>query len=423
MKKNLKKGFTIVELVIVIAVIAVLAAVLIPTYKDLVQKANLSVDKQAVTNMNKMAVIGTADGKYENPSDVLDALYANGFNAGKMQAYTADHTYAYSFENNKMYLLDGEANVIYPEETVDKSTLWGFYYDSVEGKVDGITKYIAMKNVTNKANFEQAFGDGAQYEIDLNSYYIALGDGGSDAVTVKNGGFVSGNVQHDEVVTYTKATTVEHGKTYSYVVFESVKYQGGLKNSTFDNCIFYDSSIRFEGSLTMSNCTFIGGIDGLGAIELYANNKTSAEEGVYKISITNCEFNNVARGINISAGTARENNKRDIEISGCKFNGTTQEKYVIQIATTYATIAVKDCAFNSLGAAVGAVRLHDSLFNGGTYVDAFETEDDLNAFAEKITFSGNKFAESIEVGKYIETDGIETDLAVALDEIMTNKIK
>ena len=39
-KKNKRRGFTIVELVIVIAVIAILAAVLIPTYVNLVKKAN-----------------------------------------------------------------------------------------------------------------------------------------------------------------------------------------------------------------------------------------------------------------------------------------------------------------------------------------------------------------------------------------------
>lgn len=37
--KVLKNGFTIVELVIVIAVIAILAAVLIPTFSNLVKKA------------------------------------------------------------------------------------------------------------------------------------------------------------------------------------------------------------------------------------------------------------------------------------------------------------------------------------------------------------------------------------------------
>jgi prepilin-type N-terminal cleavage/methylation domain-containing protein len=38
-KRNTKKGFTIVELVIVIAVIAILAAVLIPTFAGVTKKA------------------------------------------------------------------------------------------------------------------------------------------------------------------------------------------------------------------------------------------------------------------------------------------------------------------------------------------------------------------------------------------------
>ena len=42
MKKFNKKGFTIVELVVVIAVIAILAAVLIPTFSGVVEKANES---------------------------------------------------------------------------------------------------------------------------------------------------------------------------------------------------------------------------------------------------------------------------------------------------------------------------------------------------------------------------------------------
>ena len=40
MKKMNKKGFTIVELVIVIAVIAILSAVLIPTFSGVVEEAN-----------------------------------------------------------------------------------------------------------------------------------------------------------------------------------------------------------------------------------------------------------------------------------------------------------------------------------------------------------------------------------------------
>lgn len=45
MKLN-KKGFTIVELVIVIAVIAILAAVMIPTFSGIIAKAQESAAKQ-----------------------------------------------------------------------------------------------------------------------------------------------------------------------------------------------------------------------------------------------------------------------------------------------------------------------------------------------------------------------------------------
>lgn len=50
MKKTNKKGFTIIELVIVIAVIAILAAVLIPTFSGVVEKANKSAALQNCRN-------------------------------------------------------------------------------------------------------------------------------------------------------------------------------------------------------------------------------------------------------------------------------------------------------------------------------------------------------------------------------------
>lgn len=50
MKKLNKKGFTIVELVIVIAVIAILAGVLIPTFATVVDKANQSKAMQEAKN-------------------------------------------------------------------------------------------------------------------------------------------------------------------------------------------------------------------------------------------------------------------------------------------------------------------------------------------------------------------------------------
>ena len=50
MKRNNKKGFTIVELVVVIAVIAILAAVLIPTFSGITTKAKKSAALQEAKN-------------------------------------------------------------------------------------------------------------------------------------------------------------------------------------------------------------------------------------------------------------------------------------------------------------------------------------------------------------------------------------
>ena len=60
-KKNNRKGFTIVELVIVIAVIAILATVLIPTFGNVIEKANNTALIQEIKNEHTNYVTHYAD--------------------------------------------------------------------------------------------------------------------------------------------------------------------------------------------------------------------------------------------------------------------------------------------------------------------------------------------------------------------------
>ena len=60
-KLNNKKGFTIVELVIVIAVIGILAGVLIPTFSGVINKANENKDMQAARNAYENYLVDHAE--------------------------------------------------------------------------------------------------------------------------------------------------------------------------------------------------------------------------------------------------------------------------------------------------------------------------------------------------------------------------
>lgn len=74
MKAMNKKGFTIVELVIVIAVIAILAAVMIPTFSGMVKKSKDSAAMQQAQGAYT-AVVGTTEyGSLDNEKDnIVDA--------------------------------------------------------------------------------------------------------------------------------------------------------------------------------------------------------------------------------------------------------------------------------------------------------------------------------------------------------------
>ncbi len=94
MKTQRKKGFTMVELVIVIAVIAILAAVLIPTFVNLTKKANEAAALADARNIANQILANMLKGGDE-AKDILvfeqkgDELYIHGYcaEAGRVLAY------------------------------------------------------------------------------------------------------------------------------------------------------------------------------------------------------------------------------------------------------------------------------------------------------------------------------------------------
>ena len=101
-----KKGFTIVELVIVIAVIAILAAVLIPTFSNLVNKANIAADTQLIRNLNTALAADTA--KNNTMQDALNDAAAFGYDIGKINASATNKEIMWDSVNNLFCYYDTE---------------------------------------------------------------------------------------------------------------------------------------------------------------------------------------------------------------------------------------------------------------------------------------------------------------------------
>ena len=117
MKKQVKKGFTIVELVIVIAVIAILAAVLIPTFSSLIQKARLSADTQAVREMNvALASDEKLHGKPEDVEGAMQVLANAGYNSKNWVCLTEGYEVYWDKQENQCVLYNSTtAKIEYPE--------------------------------------------------------------------------------------------------------------------------------------------------------------------------------------------------------------------------------------------------------------------------------------------------------------------
>lgn len=120
MKKSNKNAFTIIELVIVIAVIAILAAVLIPTFSNLIEKANQSSDEQAVTNMNKLLKV--EEGLNGTPSDIFkvkDIFDDNNFNS-KFTTLSKEYEIGW-LKNNNVIVLFNSTKILFPKQYTENT--------------------------------------------------------------------------------------------------------------------------------------------------------------------------------------------------------------------------------------------------------------------------------------------------------------
>lgn len=213
MNKN-RKGFTIVELVIVIAIIAILAAVLIPTFASLIAKANVSADTQLVRNLNTALTTEKAGG--ENNKTMNDALKMAknaGYDIDRIVSKSGNNI-GWDSKNDRFVLIDANNDTyIYPTDA-------GANAQKVQNAVDYFVIYKEIpsnpkysiylsKDATltdGTVTVSVGFDAGENTNVKTVKY---IGDKGYNVIIRTNGSTLEVNAPQDTVNRYGVAASVK----------------------------------------------------------------------------------------------------------------------------------------------------------------------------------------------------------------------
>lgn len=181
-----KKGFTIIELVIVIAVIGILAAVLIPTFVNLTNKANEAADNALVNNLNKALKMEEQEPGHEKSPTLEGAikdLEDQGYILENLASKSGKDLLWSQSENQFLLNTDGKSGKDY----------WKIV-DAVPAKADQKYSYYAGKNfnqtdVTVKYGFDAGRNKGianVTYEGTGTAQEVAIRSSGDQCVLTIN---------------------------------------------------------------------------------------------------------------------------------------------------------------------------------------------------------------------------------------------
>ena len=208
MKRTNKKGFTIVELVIVIAVIAILAAVLIPNISRLVKKAQISSDLSLVRNLNMALETESATMDYPTAYSAFQAVKENGYDIAKIEAKASNNQILYDEVNKCFAYMNGSKLEYYPNSTksdkiTPKHQLWMVVTSAEDAKNSEYSVYwngaSGAEITLSKAGFDA--GDTTGNKITYT---------GSQSVIIRtNGGTLTVDASDGHVEHYGLAKTVE----------------------------------------------------------------------------------------------------------------------------------------------------------------------------------------------------------------------
>ena len=398
MKNMKKKGFTLVELLVVIAIIAILATVSIVGYTTFINKANLSNDQTTIEMINDNLTAVTVGKEIKTAGDALTYLREANIYGEKLQAYTKGHHYVFDLANKAFVLVDETGAIVYPKN-VQNPDLWALYSNRESDKVAGIKQYVATESVYYESDANKVF-DSTGYVVDLNGFSWSVNLTVANAVTVKNG-YIVANVagvtadasskQLEALTAIAPADTkVENKIITDKGVFAALK-NSTAEEVTFTNCVIGTSSVivisNTSVDLVFENCVFTS------AATSWAVQASNTGD----LTVKNCTFNG-ARGINVTNGgnVVIENNTFMVEQHCIQLGGGNWD-----------SVTIKN---NNFISGLGIARIHATMMAIADHADDCDATGDIGATTttksldtiKGITFevSGNTFSANFNAQFY-----------------------
>ena len=353
--KTTKKGFTLVELLVVIAILAILATVSVVGYTTFIQKANKSVDQQAVVQMNLVLKADEiVNGAPQSIDQVKDLLEANGY-SDELTPIFDGYTFGWYAEANVMVLVENKTHVDFPEEyrDVDLSKIELYLHNVVTEVVDNgqAISYINTGDISG-GYVQLAEGTYTGLEYGYNIGKIVSGSTGYGETAVKLNkigsltiGGAGAKIDGFNIYTGTAVVYTDYGHYY-------VKQQHEIQTLKFEDVTFTDCFIIHDltGNASIKNLVFENVTFDMGNSEqhTYAANVVDETGGIENITFKNCKFVNCSDVQKPIAIDLRCETGLNITITGCTFEGSAYNaiqiggigsKYTGKIVITNNTIS------------------------------------------------------------------------------------
>ena len=232
MNRNTKKGFTIVELIIVIAVIAVLAAVLIPTFSNLINQAQQAKDTALVSDLNKGLKMSGKN--FDTMHDALTAVEENvGINVAKINAVATDSEILWDSVNQCFVYLKGgdtEPTYIPDSKTTDVKGDYDYWMISDKDADVKADKYSIYWNGADLETITATTGFDAGEKNVAKILYQRADDAAAREVTIRtNGGELEVAAKTDKVHHFDIAQQVLITKSAPHSYYENGTVVGNLE--------------------------------------------------------------------------------------------------------------------------------------------------------------------------------------------------